>query len=376
MIPRTMLAKGAVLFAVWTAYGVFSAWQMHYWYSFTKTPYSWAESLHIELPGAYLWAVCTPLIWWLARHFRIERQHLVRHSLVHLLAMTVLVVINKMVYDAIMMPPSSPFRDFTWPKLLRVIEQDFDTGTLVYSVILLVEHSRDYYRRYQQGLASAANLQTQLVQAQLRALKMQLHPHFLFNTLHTIAALVHEDPELAERTIARLSELLRLFLANSTIHEVPLSEELKSLDLYLEIERTRFEDRLGVHFEVPAELHEAMVPSLVLQPLVENSIRHGVGRRSAPGWISVTVEKYGETLVLRVTDNGAGLQESRRGHGQTGMGLAITRGRLESLYGDRQSLVLRDVPTGGAEVKITLPFQRQAEPGQNGENAALQSINR
>jgi two-component system LytT family sensor kinase len=376
MISRTRLMKAGALFAIWTTYGALSAWQTHYWYSFSKTPFSWGESFHYELTYAWLWAICCPLILWLAGRFRIERQHWARHIVIHFLVMTALVAIIKTVFDAATMPPSSAFRDFTWPKWIRSIEQNFDTGTLLYSVIILVEHSFVYYRRYQQGLVNAANLQTQLVQAQLRALKMQLHPHFLFNTLHTITALVHEDPDLAERTIARLSELLRLFLANSTIHEVPLSEELRILDLYLEIERTRFEDRLSVHFDVPEELREAMVPNLVLQPLVENSIRHGVGRRSAPGWISVSAEKYGETLVLRVTDNGVGLRGAEKRPGQTGMGLAITRGRLESLYGEQQSLVLRDVQTGGAEVRIALPFRRQAEYIENGENETLQSTDR
>ena len=160
------------------------------------------------------------------------------------------------------------------------------------------------------------------------------------------------------------------------MHEVALAEELRILDLYLEIERTRFEDRLSVHFDVPPELREAMVPNLVLQPLVENSIRHGLGRRSMPGWISVSAEKYGDTLVLRVIDNGAGLEGAGKHSGQTGMGLAITRGRLESLYGERQSLVLRNVQTGGAEVRITLPYRRQTESSENRENAALQSTDR
>jgi two-component sensor histidine kinase len=336
----------------------------------------WGSSLRFEMTAAYLWAIFTPLILWLARRFRIERHHLTRHLLIHFAAMSVLVAVIRTVFDAVTMPPSSAFPDFTWPKWIRSVEQNFDTGTLLYSVIVLVEHSFVYYRKYQQGLVNSARLQTQLVQAQLRALKMQLHPHFLFNTLHTITALVHEDPELAERTIARLSELLRLFLANSTVHEVPLSEELRILDLYLEIERTRFEDRLSVLFEVPAELREAMVPNLVLQPLVENSIRHGVGKKSTPAWISVSAEKCDEALVLRVTDNGTGVGESGKDSSQTGMGLAITKGRLESLYGDRQSLVLRNVQTGGAEVRITLPFRRQAEATEEGENAALQSIDR
>ncbi|HWE05666.1 MAG TPA: histidine kinase, partial [Rhizomicrobium sp.] len=210
--------------------------------------------------------------------------------------------------------------------------------------------------------------------AQLQALKIQLHPHFLFNTLHSITALVHEDPEMAERTIARLSELLRLFLANSAIHEIPLSEELRILDLYLEIERARFEDRLRVMYDVPSNLRDAMVPNLILQPLVENSIRHGVGRRSEPGWIAVAVERYADTLIVRVTDNGAGFKEDPPVH--TGMGLSITRGRLESLYGSHQSLVLRNLPAGGVEARITMPFHVQTTSTGNEAHAELQSTDR
>jgi two-component system LytT family sensor kinase len=376
-ITQARLVKAGALVAIWTSYGLLSAWQTHYWYSFTKTPMSWAASLGYDLTYAYLWALFTPLIVWLAGNFRIERHQRIRNLAIHLFAMTSIFAVIRTSFDALTMHPASPFHHFTWASWLRSIEQDLDTGALVYAVIILVEHSLLYYRRYQQGLVNAATLQTQLVQAQLKALKMQLHPHFLFNTLHTITALVHEDPDLAERTIARLSELLRLFLANSTVHEVPLSEELRILDLYLEIERTRFEDRLSVHFDIPAELLEAMVPNLVLQPLVENSIRHGIGKRSAPGWIAVAAEKYGDTLVLRVTDNGTGPKESREpSRHQTGMGLAITRGRLESLYGAQQSLDLRAVQTGGAEVRITLPFRKHDGQDEEKENAALQSSDR
>jgi two-component system, LytTR family, sensor kinase len=374
-VSRTTLVKAGALFTTWTAYGLISAWQTHYWYSFTRTPVDWSESLRYEVPYAWLWFLCTPLVLFNARRFRIERHHWVRNLTVHVLLMTVLIAVIKTVYDATAMPPTSAFREFTWSRWVRSIEYTFDTGTLIYWVIILVEHSTVYYKRYQQGLVNASNLQAQLAQAQLRALKMQLHPHFLFNTLHTIAALVQEDPDLAERTIARLSELLRMFLANSMIHEVPLNEELRILDLYLEIERTRFEDRLSVHFDVPAELREAMVPNLILQPLVENSIRHGLGKKAAPGWIAVSAEKYGDTLVLRIVDNGVGLPANRSHSRQTGLGLAITRDRLESLYGGSQSLALRDVLTGGTEARITMPFRtHEAEsmkPGEARENAVV-----
>jgi two-component system LytT family sensor kinase len=378
------LAKATLLFAIWTTYGLLSAWQIHYWYSFSKERMSWADAIRYEMTYAWIWGVCSPAILWLSNRFRIERDHRARHLLVHTAVMTVFVALTKTLYE-LFSSHDSAFVHFTWGKLLRSIVQSFDTGVFLYWMIILVEHSFIYYKRYRNGLINAGRLQTELARAQLQALKMQLHPHFLFNTLHTITALVHEDPERAERTIARLSELLRLFLATSTIHEVPLGEELRILDLYLEIERTRFEDRLSVHCDVPDDLRDAMVPNLVLQPLVENAIRHGVGRKSGPGWISIAAETYGETLVLRVTDNGEGLRAEGLGndtgrHPESGKGLAITRGRLESLYGSDQSLLLRNVQTGGAEVRITMPFRKHVEDprvrnSQEGENAELQSTN-
>jgi len=380
---RLTLIKLSFLFGAWTAYGILCAWQAHHWYAVTKTPMSWGDSFRLELTYAYLWGASTPLIVWFARRYRIERTSWPRSLAIHLVVMAILVPVIKIAFDLTAMSPMSPFRDFTWAKLLHSVESTYDTGTLLYAVVLLVEHATIYYQRYQSGLIKASQLQTQLIQAQLQALKMQLHPHFLFNTLHTITALVHEDPDMAEQTITRLGELLRLFLANSTIHEVPLHEELRILDLYLEIERARFEDRLRVHYDVPLALREATVPNLVLQPLVENSIRHGVGKRAGPGTISISAEVYGETLILRITDNGTGLDMNSHKPTHQGMGLSITRGRLESLYGPQQSLVLRNLPSGGAEARITMPFRIQAEnsriafkTSQDGDHVELHSADR
>jgi LytS/YehU family sensor histidine kinase len=317
---------------------------------------SWAVCLRGELSYSYIWLACTPAVLWLSRRFRIERGRWRRNLPIHALAMLLFVAATKIVYEAIGNPHESALSPFSWARLFRSIESTFDTGALLYIVLVLIEHAIDYYRRYQRGLVHAATLQTQLVQSQLQALKMQLHPHFLFNALHTVAALVHEDPDNAERTIARLGELLRLFLANSSIHETPLGEELRILDLYLDIERARFEERLQVHYDVPASLRAAMVPNLVLQPLVENSIRHGIGKRAAGGCVRVIAERAGDTLLLRVTDNGEGLERAAdRVH--TGLGLSITRGRLESLYGARQSLVLSNRKEGGVEARIALPYR-------------------
>jgi two-component system LytT family sensor kinase len=368
-ISRQALNRIGIIATVWTGYGLLMAWQAHYWYAFTPYAWSWAKCLRSEVPFAWLWGLSTPVILWCARKFRLEGPHWGRHLLIHASLLLVLSPVIKIIYDWICPEPNSMFNHFTWVKMFRSVEMTLDTATLLYAVVVGVEHAFVYYQRYQTGIAKSARLQTQLVQAQLQALKMQLHPHFLFNTLHSITALVHEDPEMAERTIARLSELLRLFMANSTIHEVPLTEELRILELYLEIEKARFEDRLRVIYDVPPVLRDAMVPNLVLQPLVENSIRHGVGRRSEPGWISIAAERYSDTLVLRVTDNGAGFEAAEPVH--QGMGLGITRGRLESLYGGEQSLEIRNLPAGGVEARITMPFRTLASLPERGVYAEL-----
>jgi two-component system, LytTR family, sensor kinase len=376
MRPRfsraTPIKAGAII-AAWTIYALLSAWQAHSWHALGKMPMSWADCFRFEFTFAGLWALATPGVLFVSRRFRLERHLWPPHLLLHVASILVLVPVIKTAYDAIAMPPLSPFHHFTWLSLFRSVEADFDTGTLFYAVILLVEHALSYYGRYQSGLIKASQLQTQLVQAQLQALKMQLHPHFLFNTLHSVTAMVHEDPDMAERTITRLSELLRLFLANRAIHEVPLNEELRILDLYLEIERARFEDRLRVHYDVPPALENAIVPSLLLQPLVENAIRHGLSRRAEQGWISINAELFGETLVIRVTDNGIGFAADAR---HSGLGLPITRGRLESLYGARQSLVLRNLPAGGVEARITLPFRICTRLEGSEDHVELQSHDR
>src|SRR5256885_1287998 len=164
----------------------------------------------------------------------------------------------------------------------------------------LASHAAVYYQRYREGELRAS-------QAQLQALKMQLHPHFLFNALHAISALVHRDPEAADKMIARLGDFLRLTLDASATQEVPLRRELEFLNCYLEIERVRFNDRLTTSLEVDPRVLDCRVPNLILQPLVENAIRHGVSQRAAPGHVRVRAERRGDALLLQVSDNGAGL---------------------------------------------------------------------
>jgi len=202
------------------------------------------------------------------------------------------------------------------------------------------------------GEVRASQLEAQLAQAQLEALRMQLHPHFLFNTLNAIGSL--EMEERARRMLVRVSDFLRLTLQDAGVQRVTLAREVEFLAQYLEIERTRFADRLTVEIAVDAEAREAMVPNLILQPIVENAVRHGISARAAAGTVGVYASRSNGSLVLRVRDSGPGLHGSVR----TGRGLAITRSRLDGLYGGNARLAMENGAAGGFEVRIELPFER------------------
>ncbi len=189
---------------------------------------------------------------------------------------------------------------------------------------------------------------------------MQLHPHFLFNTLHSISALVHKDPECADRMIARLGDFLRLTLENSGAQEVSLQKELEFLRCYLEIERVRFQDRLTTHMEIDSRALDTPVPNLILQPIVENALRHGIAPRSTPGRIEISAKRKNGSLRIEVQDNGPGISAISKPNGRLreGLGLANTRARLRQLYGAEHSFELSDAPGGGLLVALEIPTAR------------------
>jgi two-component sensor histidine kinase len=348
-IRQARWQKFCIILGFWLLFGTFSGLLVYY------------QSF------ALISAAFGPLILVLAHRFPIEKRMWVRNFSVHVGAAICISVMEKFCWDVLVLPPESYLhKDFTYTKLLKSITGALDTGIIVYFLILLMDYAIDYYQRYQTSLVQAAQLQTQLAQAQLQALKMQLHPHFLFNTLNTISALVQEDPEGAERMIARLSDLLRLSLERTGVQEVPLRQELEFLHLYLDIERTRFEERLTVSFEIEDDAMEARVPSLILQPIVENAIRHGLSNRTSNGQISIHAARQGGNLSLMVKDNGCGLPVDGV-YRRNGLGLTTTRGRLERLYGNNQSLILRNVKNGGVEARILFPyFTQEAKTGVRG----------
>ena len=234
---------------------------------------------------------------------------------------------------------------------------------LSYWVLVGVHEAWHNYQRFKQGELRASQLEARLAQAQLEVLKGQLHPHFLFNTLHAISTLIHRDADAADEMLAQLSDLLRMTLANIGVQEVPLQQELEFLRRYLDIQQMRFQDRLRVVMDVPSDTLDVKVPNQVLQPLVENAIRHGVDARRGEGLIEIRARAEGATLMLSVRDDGPGLRPEAlngvRAQGR-GIGLSNTRARLKELYGPISMLELANHPAGGTLVSLSIPLRRDA----------------
>lgn len=229
-----------------------------------------------------------------------------------------------------------------------------------YAQVVAVGWALHYQRAARQREVQASQLETRLAQARLDALRMQMHPHFLFNTLNAITALMRSDVATAERMIARLGELLRYSLASPATQESTVKEELDLTERYLDIERVRFGDRLRVTVNVAADAFDALVPRFVLQPLVENAIRHGIGRRMSGGSLLLDVRREGDSLWLRVADDGVGLSHAAPSPESSGVGLPNTRLRLEALYGAAGQLSLSERPAGGTAATVRLPFRAAA----------------
>jgi len=238
---------------------------------------------------------------------------------------------------------------------------------ILYIGVLSAGSARDYFFRYRSRERETARLESetalleaQLAEAKLAALNAQLNPHFLFNTLNAVSALVERDPRGVRRMIARLSELLRYTLDGGHDPEVVVSQEIAFLERYLEIMQIRFEDRLEIDVQVGDDARDALVPSLILQPLVENAVKHGVEKVSGIGRIDISAMRHDDQLVLSVGDNGPGLSNLRNGD-ERGVGLRNIRQRLEQLYGGAQSLTLLERPGGGTIARIEMPFRSRAE---------------
>jgi len=259
-----------------------------------------------------------------------------------------------------------------WLLLQRVFLYNLlDDIVAAFVPVVVIAHALLYHERYKERETRAAQLQAQLARAHLATLKSQIQPHFLFNTLNSISALMHTDVRAADRMMSRLSDLLRLSLEDSGAQETTLNRELEFVKGYLEIERVRFADRLKVTFEVEPDVLEASVPHLLLQPITENAVKHGISKQSSQGEIRISASLEGNDLRVRVRDNGPGLSAASVPPNRPGLGLRATRDRLRTLYGENQHLDLHAAPGGGLEVDIRIPFRSESRPLLYGAEPAV-----
>ena len=345
-----------LIFGGWTAAGLFFASQLYFLYPITSGggEISFSRALLVNVPFYWLWALLTPAILGLARRFPLERGRWKRSLAVHAGASVALSVLQLLVAGALLYAvlQSGGRGSFAWA-LGSFFRLNFHANVLTYAALVGLAWAADTWVKYRARELQASRLETQLAQAELSALKMQLQPHFLFNTLNAIAALLKPQPDAAERMVLQLSDFLRLTLKSTGRSEVTLREELDFLERYLAIEKTRFGERLRASFRIRSEVLDAKVPNLLLQPLVENAIRHGVARDMRAGRLEVSATREDGRLLLRVTDDGPGLgaKEVREG-----IGLTNTRERLRHLFGDDFTLEYGNAPGRGFTVALALPF--------------------
>jgi len=303
----------------------------------------------------YIWAMLAPLIYVLARRFPFTQATWRKSVFVHIGGCTLFFCLHVFgQVTAMLLPAYQDVHDTLIEAVKYHILTSLYLNLLVYGIIVAVAHTVLFYQRYRRRELGAVQLESELARARLQALKTQLHPHFLFNTLHSISTLMYRDVEAADRMLARLSELLRLTLESSDAQEVSLHDEISMLEKYLEIEKIRLGERLTVDFDIDPALDDVLVPNLVLQPIVENAVKHGIAPRSAPGRIEVRAWAEDGRLHLRVSDDGLGLPEppSRLA---TGIGLSNVRARLNHLYGEAVSM--RASHPTGLIVDLTLPLR-------------------
>ena len=350
-----------IIFAIATVVAGLYSLERYFYRRLLGQEVSLGQLVPAELVFTYLWAVLTPLVMWMGRRFPVWGSHdgndgrtTVRNWIFQLVAVVSFVMLHVALFTAASLLLSGGTTAIPLSRLFTgYLASWFTLDSIVYCTLLAVYHALVYYRVSQDRALRASQLEARLAQAQLQVLRMQLQPHFLFNTLHTISALMHKDVKRADSMIAALSDLLRMSLRSVGVQEVELREEIDFLQRYLEIMSLRFGDRLTVTLDIDTDVLDARVPTLVLQPLVENSLRHGFGDGMRAGHVRVKVAPDGDMLHCEVIDNGRGIPQSGP---REGVGITNTRARLRHLYGERFSLELMANPGGGARVSLAIPF--------------------
>jgi two-component system, LytTR family, sensor kinase len=322
----------------WAAISLLFAPEAYLSFFLRKTPLSWTETLELTVVNSGIALLFIPAVVWLTRRAPLERKHWRRAVLVHVPGCILFSLGHSALYA---------LACHAWTDVGGTLFYRFHPNLITYWAAVGFTHAFDYFQKYQ-------DRERQVVDLRLELLRAQLQPHFLFNTLHTISAMVHHDVGRADQMINRLSHMLRLTLDTIGAREVRLSDEIHFVQVYLDIERERFGERLATTVEASQETFEALVPAMLLQPLVENCVRHGLGAQQSDASITLRAARIGDRLVLSVIDNGSGLKAQDV---EEGIGLSITRKRLDELYPDRHVFTMSRNEPRGVIVTVEIPFR-------------------
>lgn len=348
------------IWMVWTLFALFFASQFALQNQFSRNPVSFWQILLWQMVSGYIWFAISPLILFLADRFPFDGDRWKRSLSVHLVACVVIAFVQLAV-DAFVLtrlgyPPNREFANFGEAYRFFVFV-NLHLSILIYWGVVGIKSTFGYYQKYRERELRTSQLEARLAQSRLHMLKTQLQPHFLFNTLNDISELIHRDPDAADRMITELSDLLRISFQNLEVEEVSLAEELDFLKKYLAIEQMRFRERLKITIDADAETLGANVPNMLLQPLVENAIKHGIGPRAEGGRIVISALRNNGSLELQIKDDGLGIASGDLADLNEGVGLSNTRRRLRHLYGERHQFELKRAENDGISVVIKLPFR-------------------
>ncbi len=344
------LSRWGLGLLAWTVLALLSACQWAVGMSAQGQPVAWGVLITDRLIDWYSCAIFTPLFFSLARRFPIDRERWVRNLPVHLLAAAIATPLKFAIEGWALQ-----LVGIRHPPLEQVLARAFITENIAFWCVILAVHAVEFHQRVREREILTSRLQARLSEAQLDALTSRLHPHFLFNTLQGISTLVYRDPAAADAMLGHLSTLLRKALSKGQGHELTLAEELALLDEYLAIVQARFGERVAIQRQIDGTALASLVPQLLLQPLVENAIEHGIARRAGAGRIGIRVVREGDTVRITVSDDGPGLERPA----PDGVGLSSTRLRLEELYGSKGSLALEPGSGGGLVATVIVPFHEK-----------------
>ena len=350
-----------LIIIIWTITGLLYSAQSYYYRLQIGQQVEWLSIMLVDTPYFLLWAFFTPVAIFAYRRFPFSKNNWLRFIAIHIFLAAFISFTHSFIYNTFrLFVTASENNGFEFERVYLNAVANFDYGLLVYFVTLLVINIFDYYRRLQLERTENAELQTALIQSHLSALKMKLQPHFLFNTLNSISVLIKDNPQKAGETINLLSDLLRQVLKNSDEQFNELEKEIEFLNHYLAIEQVRFGERLKIKLAIDPLLKKTLVPSLILQPLVENAVRHGIAQKRGLGIIEIKAYKNNQRLHLEVIDNGKGF-DSQKPKEEWGLGLKITRERLNSLYKNNFKMNIQPAENGGTLATLQIPIPLETE---------------